>query len=186
MPPDLSVARVLLSVPPFSNLPLHVRFFNADAQEIFQSCQSMAKLVIGTPLPSIPETTTYVLDLGGVLGSAGQRDIDTPGVTSTDGPIDVKDAALTHRVWRQWTDLSSASCAMCTDVINTEVRSAASRQLIYRITYHTRPAPRIAPLHITWSASRSNRRRSSQRQSSVSATRRWNGVRLSKAVMLGE
>lgn len=54
-----SVARTLLSLPPFNRLPLHVRFFEPKPQHIFTS------LVLPHPLPL---SVTLVLDTSGPSG----------------------------------------------------------------------------------------------------------------------
>jgi structure-specific endonuclease subunit SLX1 len=116
--------RVLLSVPPFSNLPLHVRFFNEVTQDAFHACRSTLEMVVnkqGIPLRPVPEAVTSILDLGGVLGTTGQRESHTPGVTALNGPIDVKDMALRENVWQRWTAMRSSVCSICDNVIDTEV-----------------------------------------------------------------
>ncbi|KIR51021.1 structure-specific endonuclease subunit SLX1 [Cryptococcus gattii Ru294] len=116
------VAYALLSLPPFNRLPLHVRFFNHETHDIWQSIHEQAGLSAVrrgksrakpvNPLHLLSQTVapavTIILDLGGVSGTSGERRESTKGVLSREGPIDVKDAEFRqgYGVWRKWLEIS--------------------------------------------------------------------------------
>lgn len=125
---------MLLSVPPFSQLPLHLRFYNDQAQTIYTKHRERTTLELGNkrkpcpiPLRPVPPDVTTILDLGGVSGQTGLRTPDTPGVTAIDGPIDVNDADFrtSDRVWGKWQQLSfddqPCRCAICQSDIDRDV-----------------------------------------------------------------
>ncbi|WWD17151.1 hypothetical protein CI109_101588 [Kwoniella shandongensis] len=59
-PLTCSVACTLISLPPFSRLPLHLRFFVPEAHDLFQTYHATH---------SLSPNVTITLDLGGVSGS---------------------------------------------------------------------------------------------------------------------
>lgn len=123
--PDYSVARVLLSSPPFSRLPLHIRFFTLDARDHYTAAAALS-IIKDIPLDPVPQTLTTILDLGGVSGSKG-RDNDVPGTTSRDGPIDVTDASFRDDAWQQWQE-ENHDCTFCSE--HLEVSTDSSRLTI--------------------------------------------------------
>ncbi|KAL7420852.1 Slx4p interacting protein [Cryptotrichosporon argae] len=133
----VAVACALLSLPPFARLPLHVRFFNAETHATYLAVvaanhggaagaaasrkgKGRAKVAVSAvpePLPLIPHTLGTVVDLGGVAGTTGMRELGTPGVTSQDGPIDVADTEFRRGegVWAKWKEVEGGEwgCALC-------------------------------------------------------------------------
>ncbi|TYJ54534.1 hypothetical protein B9479_004761 [Cryptococcus floricola] len=82
----ICVAYALLALPPFSGLPLHIRFFVTEAKDMYESIhhtvlahetppKTRKKPV--NPLHLIPQavnpSVTTMLDLGGVSGATGKR-----------------------------------------------------------------------------------------------------------------
>lgn len=66
---------------------------------------------------------TRILDLGGVAGSTGLREPNTPGVTAIDGPIDVGDTEFRQHAWSQWeAHQGRDDCTICQKHVHTEVR----------------------------------------------------------------
>jgi structure-specific endonuclease subunit SLX1 len=128
--------RSLLTVPPFHRYPLHVRFFTAEAQDIFNALEyppapkpRARKKVAVPPPPPLPDSFTMTLDLGGVSGQTGDRRESTSGVTALHGPIDVKDREFRGLVWDKWGEWKvealdrglSSSCEICKQQIDTSV-----------------------------------------------------------------
>jgi len=141
------VAYALLCLPPFSRLPLHLRFFTADVHDLFQqlspnNLHHPNKLVprkgstVMVKLPSLSPMVTVILDLGGVSGKTGLRRQSTQGVTGRDEPIDVQDEDFRFgsRVWAKWKNLeettrqSALFCIICHQAIETTVRSPSNLQ----------------------------------------------------------
>lgn len=101
----------LISAPPFSKLPLHIRCFTEYAHEI---------LLAAAPLP---RDVTVILDLGGVSGSTGRRRESTLGATSQSGPIDVSDSAFRSNHWEKWIVIREAelNCGICNAALDSSV-----------------------------------------------------------------
>ncbi|KAK1924355.1 hypothetical protein DB88DRAFT_490085 [Papiliotrema laurentii] len=114
------VARVLLSVAPFGHLPLHIRFFDQDAADLFESFRGLTCLpkCPGISIPAFPEGASTIIDLGGVLGTSGVRPPGLPGVTASDGPIDVDDSAFRALVRLKCEREIPMRCALCNGDIN--------------------------------------------------------------------
>jgi len=121
---------MLISVPPFSRLPLHLRFYNDQAQSIFDRHRERTTLELGNkrnpcpfPLQPVPPDVTTILDLGGVSGQTGLRTPDTPGVTTIDGPIDINDTEFrtSERVWGKWQQLSCDDEPYQCDICQTDI-----------------------------------------------------------------
>ncbi|ORY32838.1 hypothetical protein BCR39DRAFT_464113 [Naematelia encephala] len=103
----VAVVCALLALPPFSRLPLHVRFFNEDVQTLFESRRR-------DQAQGLPLSLSTILDLGGVAGDTGRRVATTPGVTAIDGPIDVEDYHFRDQVWQKLITLTSTpACLIC-------------------------------------------------------------------------
>ncbi|ODN81961.1 hypothetical protein L202_02297 [Cryptococcus amylolentus CBS 6039] len=137
----ICVAYALLALPPFSGLPLHIRFFVTEAKDMYESIhrtvlahepppKTRKKPV--NPLHLIPQavnpSVTTLLDLGGVSGATGKRRQSTRGVQSRDGPIDVKDTEFRQgwRVWGKWEEVRErialdedvARCCRCEKMVD--------------------------------------------------------------------
>jgi structure-specific endonuclease subunit SLX1 len=108
----LSVMLALISVPPFSRLPLHIRCFTEYAYAILMASPS--------PLGDV----SVILDLGGVSGSTGRRRESTMGATSQSGPIDVSDNAFRSGHWNKWSTIRETNlcCGLCDDTLDPSVR----------------------------------------------------------------
>jgi hypothetical protein len=113
----------LISVPPFSRLPLRIRCFTEYAHAI----------LIASPPP--PKDVSVILDLGGVSGSTGRRRESTLGATSQSGPIDVSDNAFRSGHWNKWCTIreTNLSCGLCADTLDPLVRPFQSAQSDSRI-----------------------------------------------------
>ncbi|ODN94165.1 hypothetical protein L198_05016 [Cryptococcus wingfieldii CBS 7118] len=137
----ICVAYALLALPPFSRLPLHIRFFVTEAKDMYESIHHT--VLAHEPLPKtrkkpvnplhlIPQavnpSVTTMLDLGGVSGATGKRRESTRGVQSRDGPIDVKDTEFRQgrRVWGKWEEVRErialdedvARCCRCEKMVD--------------------------------------------------------------------
>ncbi|KAK4688284.1 structure-specific endonuclease subunit SLX1, partial [Tremellales sp. Uapishka_1] len=134
----VAVAHALLCLPPFSRLPLHLRFFTQFAESFFDQLVSppspspshlkrKTKPASTIEYPPLPEGVTRLLDLGGVAGATGLRRESTVGVTSQHGPIDVQDSAFRcgERVWLKWKSLQrrledgdQVVCRICCGIVD--------------------------------------------------------------------
>jgi len=112
----LSVMLALISVPPFSRLPLHIRCFTEYAYAI----------LVASPQP--PTDVSVLLDLGGVSGSTGRRRDSTMGATSQSGPIDVSDRVFRSEHWNKWTTIreTGVCCGLCDHTLDPTVCSHPS------------------------------------------------------------
>lgn len=119
---NFSVMHALLTVTPFSALPLHVRCFTEHAFSLAHSCFDVNRQSVRVP--------QVLLDLGGVSGSTGQRRQSTTGVTSREGPIDVSDGDFRLRHWAKRKQLSEApiACGLCPDAVDHTVSESALNQ----------------------------------------------------------
>lgn len=151
--PGIDIHRVmhaLLSRPPFSALPLHVRCFTRQAHTV----------LVALRFPPATRPVSVILDLGGVSGSTGQRRSSTPGVTSLAGPIDVTDTDFRLRVWekcRQAHRGVQVECSVCGNEIDTSVSrlklhstcilSETESLGIRRLPSRVLPTPRALVLH---------------------------------------
>jgi structure-specific endonuclease subunit SLX1 len=95
----------LLSVPPFSRLPLHIRCFTVYAHELLQR-QSLAAL---------PKSVTIKLGLAGVAGTARQDSSNSAYDTDRTGPLDVQDTEFRSRQWSKWCERGDGEghCLIC-------------------------------------------------------------------------
>ena len=140
----IRVSHALLALPPFSRLPLHLRFFTVESQSYFNQLirgplapsQSSLKRPIKkvqvpvVALPPLSPTVSYILDLGGVAGDTGLRRHSTQGVTEREGPIDVSDEDFRRGpgVWKKWKMLEDgasdalAECDICGASLDITVR----------------------------------------------------------------
>lgn len=143
----------------------------------------MSQLIRGkdhTPLSPVPHTITYVLDLGGVLGTTGQRGASTPGVTSLIGPIDVKDTPLRQAAWDAWTAVENTTCVLCGDGVDIEVYIHIYTILLPLTRRTTSPSQRVfqvallCSIYAAWLASPP---RCYLKRSNACVTSRWNGAR---------
>ena len=138
----------MLALPPFSRLPLHLRFFTAESQSHFNQQvrgplapfhSSLKRPIEKTQvpvvaLPSLSPTVSYVLDLGGVAGDAGSRRQSTRGVTEREGPIDVNDEDFRRGpgVWKKWKMFekggsdADAQCDICGSSLDITVSCSLS------------------------------------------------------------
>lgn len=108
----LLVAKTLLTRPPFSRLPLNMRFFDDRALRVFE----------GIPI-TLPTSIKIIQDLGGVSGSTGLRDATVPGVTAINGPIDVKDTAFREDAMHALAEVDGADiCNLCKKSMDITVR----------------------------------------------------------------
>jgi len=134
----------LISVPPFSRLPLHIRCFTEYAHAV----------LVASPQP--PTDVSVLLDLGGVSGSTGRRRDSTMGTTSQSGPIDVSDSAFRSDHWKKWTTIreTSVCCGLCDDTLDPTVCPLPSiRPNIRIISTLCFVPPATAPMWLTWCAS---------------------------------
>ncbi|WVF71317.1 hypothetical protein IAT40_006120 [Kwoniella sp. CBS 6097] len=90
----LAVAHALLSLPPFSRLPLHVRFFVQEAYDKFQNLDPKRKGWSPKPLPL---GLTQTLDIGGV------------------SRLDVDDEDFRDEAYAKWEEQQPRNCAICQD-----------------------------------------------------------------------
>jgi hypothetical protein len=177
----LSVMLALISVPPFSKLPLHIRCFTEYAHAI----------MMASPAP--PRDVSMILDLGGVSGSTGRRRDSTMGATSQSGPIDVSDNAFRSAHWNKWSTIRETNlcCGLCDDALDPLVRPYRSARPDSRIiSTSCFVPPATAPMWLTCCASHHYaRRRPSccQRPDNVpNATLVSSGGKSSGAHMLGK
>lgn len=134
----------LISVPPFSKLPLHIRCFTEYAHTI----------LLASPPP--PEDVSVIIDLGGVSGSTGRRRDSTMGATSQSEPIDVSDSAFRSEHWNKWTSIreTGVCCGLCDDTLDPTVCSYPSARPDTRIISNLCfVPPATAPMWLTWCAS---------------------------------
>lgn len=141
-----SVACALLSLPPFSGLPLHLRFFVGDVFDIFERVQDEQHLA-GTTVRALPKNVTKILDLGGVSGSTGQRRESTQGVQSKHGAIDVQDTHFRQGpgVWGKWKEIEPITadfqpCQLCQRSLDMRVGHCRRAYVLIdaRIICHSR------------------------------------------------
>jgi hypothetical protein len=114
----------LLSGPPFSRLPLHIRCFTEYAHAI----------LMASPQPA--QDVSLILDLGGVSGSTGRRRESTLGATSQSGPIDVTDSTFRSGHWEKWAAIRKAEirCEVCDDALDPSVRQTPGKVSDRRFT----------------------------------------------------
>ena len=122
-----SVLKTLLSVPPYRYLRLHLRVFTKDALSLCIPVKQPHPPAQGLLRHALlPEGASVIFDLGGVLGTTGERSLDVTGVSSQNGPIDVSDSTFRAGpgVWSKWLGVrerSSTCCMMCQEAIDVEV-----------------------------------------------------------------
>jgi hypothetical protein len=104
------VMLALVSAPPFSQFPLHIRCFTEYAHAF---------------LTASPSPHDVILDLGGVSGSTGRE--STPGATSR--PIDVSDHEFRSTHWDKWCEIreSQLECGVCRAKVDQLVRDQYSK-----------------------------------------------------------
>jgi hypothetical protein len=98
------VMLALVSAPPFSQFPLHIRCFTEYAHAF---------------LTASPSPHDVILDLGGVSGSTGRE--STLGATSR--PIDVSDNEFRSTHWDKWCEIreSQLECGVCRAKVDPSV-----------------------------------------------------------------
>ncbi|WVR06903.1 hypothetical protein IAU60_003939 [Kwoniella sp. DSM 27419] len=108
----LAVAHALLTCPPFSRLPLHLRFFVQEVYDTFQRLDTTKVTRNWTPSP-LPASLNQTLDLSGVAGSP---------TGSRAGPMDVDDTEFRQDAWEYWKTLEGEAleCQRCLEPIDAQ------------------------------------------------------------------
>lgn len=108
----------LLDRPPFSILPLRLRFFTEYSYSVYNAL----------PPVLLDRELDCILDLGGVSGATGHRRQSTRGVTSQAGPIDVTDSDFRAPAWDKWArhrDQLDPKCLICYRAVDMTVSNPA-------------------------------------------------------------
>jgi hypothetical protein len=116
----------LLSVHPFSKLPLRIQCFTQYAHDLLEA----------SPRHSLPSTVTVTLDLAGVAGTARRTSDGGADASNQKGPIDVQDSEFRLGQWEKWRRMRAEQidCQVCDKIVNVNVRARFVQYLTPRIT----------------------------------------------------